>query len=144
MLADVSLLLHEINDAVRARRAVRDDDASDDRRRDIPARVRVTGLASAGKARLVSALHERLALEEIAVESGVGPAPSGDATLRVHAETDIEALIEGGITTASRQDARNADVIVPVDWEPVERSVRRVMEMLADRGAELSTEEAGV
>src|SRR5829696_10152284 len=117
MLADVSLLLHEINDAVRARRGIHEDHAIEDRRRDTPTRVRVTGLASAAKARLVSALIERLAVDEIAVETGAGPAPSDDTTLRVHAETDIEALIEGGIKTASRQDARNADVIVPVDWE---------------------------
>ena len=117
---------------------------ANDCRRAAPTGVHVTGLASAGKQRLVAALSRRLASDALAVSTGQAAPRPGDGTLRVHAETDIEALIEGGLRTASRNDALDADVIVPVDWEPVERSVRRVLEALADRGVSVGAREAGV
>jgi hypothetical protein len=140
MLADVSLLLHEINDAVRIRRGARTTCTVQERSLTLPATVFVTGVASSGKARLIDALHGRLAPRQIDVRAGQPPSPKG-ASLHVHAETDIEALIEGGLKAVSREDARHADVIVPVDWESVDRSVSRVLSALADRGADL---EAGV
>lgn len=142
MLADVSLILHEINDAVRIRRHAREDHAAKPHTRLAPETVFVTGLASRGKARLIDALRERLASAQIDVRTGELPLEDDDAALRVHAETDVEALIEGGLRTASRRDAERADLIVPVDWESTDRSVSRVMAALVERG--LTTLEAGV
>jgi hypothetical protein len=141
MLADVSLLLHEINDAVRIRRGPRTARAVKERPALSPATVFVTGLASSGKARLVAALEERLAPGRIAVRASQ-PEPESRPALHVHAETDIEALIEGGLKTTSGRDAARADLIIPVDWESADRSVNRVIEALVDRG--LADVEAGV
>ena len=142
MLADVSLLLHEINDAVRLRRTTRIGRAVKEREQATPATVFVTGLASSGKARLVDALQLRLAPAHIDVRAAQPSTPGNAPALHVHAETDIEALIEGGLKTASQQDARHADLVVPVDWESAERSVSRVIEALVERG--LADVEAGV
>jgi hypothetical protein len=142
MLADVSLLLHEINDAVRVRRHARENQAIKARARVSPATVFVTGLASSGKARLIDALRERLAPVHIDVRAGRPSPPDDAASLHVHAETDVDALIEGGLKTPSRLDAERADLTVPVDWESTDRSVSRVMAALADRG--LTGLEAGV
>jgi nicotinamide riboside kinase len=104
--------------------------------------VVVTGLASSGKARLVDALRERLAAPHIAVRTAQSSS-SGDApSLHVHAETDVEALIEGGLKTVSRHEAQRADLVVPVDWESTDRSVDRVVAALHDRG--VADVEAGV
>ena len=95
--------------------------------------VLVTGLASPGKMRLVSALQRRLEPSHIPVRSAGGPAfPADVVVLHVHAETDFEALIEGGLPAGNRSSG--AQVIVPVDWEPVDRSVTRVVESLASHG----------
>jgi hypothetical protein len=143
MLADVSLLLHEINDAVRVRRTAQISRAVKERVQATPATVFVTGLASSGKARLVDALLRRLEPAHIDVRAAQPPPlGTGAAALHVHAETDIEALIEGGLKLASQQDARHADLVVPVDWESAERSVSRVIEALVERG--LADVEAGV
>jgi hypothetical protein len=85
----------------------------------------VTGLPSSGKARLVNALAERFGSTNILV----GVLPGLDASvLHVHAETDVDAFVEG---SGARDAARAARVVVPVDWEPVERSVERVAATLA-------------
>jgi hypothetical protein len=133
MLADVSLLLHEINDAVRSRRGLRASRAVTHRPLARPTTVYVTGLASGGKARLIARLAERLAAVDIAVHAGY-PSSSDLNALHVHAETDIEALIEGGLKTAAVRDAARADLVVPVDWEPPDRSVSRVIDALVERG----------
>jgi hypothetical protein len=142
MLADVSLLLHEINDAVRVRRPARENRSFKDRVLGPPAAVFVTGLASSGKARLIDALRERLAGRHIDVRTGPPSSLEDERSLHVHAETDVEALIEGGLKTIPRQEAQRADLIVPVDWESTDRSVSRVIAALHDRG--LADVEAGV
>ena len=134
MLADVSLLLHEINAAVRIRRHTREDEVFDECAPERQVTVFVTGLASSGKSRLVDALRERLAAAHITVRTAQSPSPGGAPSLHVHAETDVEALIEGGLKTVSRQEAQRADLIVPVDWESTDRSVSRVVAALHDRG----------
>src|SRR5262245_7257117 len=142
MLADVSLLLHEIHDLVRIRRHAGENPSFRERALGPAATVLVTGLASSGKARLIDALRERLAPSQIEVRSGPRSPASAEPALHVHAETDVAALIEGGLKTGSRQDAQRADLIVPVDWESTDRSVARVLEALSDRG--LASLEAGV
>ena len=61
--------------------------------------------------------------------AGLSPCPRRTATLRVHAETDVEALIEGGLLRRVRADAAAADLVIAVDWESTERSVGRVVEV---------------
>ena len=130
MLAELTLLLHELLEpAARgqsARTAAPRDDA--DHHRTV---VVVTGLASPGKARLIDALRQRLACTGVVVESR---RPKGDEVLAlcVHAETDLEALVEGAPVAA--RAARDADLIVPVDWEATSRSVARIVEWLIGRG----------
>jgi hypothetical protein len=119
MLGDVSLLFHQLTEAVG---------------RTEPAVVHVTGLASSGKERLLSALSRYLEPLGITVRMGPVSAPSGVATLCVHAETDIEALVEGGAAQETLLEQARADVVVPVDWEPVDRSVQRVVDALIGRG----------
>ena len=84
----------------------------------------LTGIPSPGKARL------KAALDAAAIPI--------DAPLRVHAETDLEALLEPGLQRETRAAAAKADIIIPVDWESPERSVKRVIAILskgAARGA---------
>ena len=142
MLADVSLWLHEMNDLVRVRRHAGEHSSFKAGALGSPATIRVTGLDSSGKARFVDALRERLAASHIEVLTGPPSPTRGGPSLHVHAETDVEALIEGGLKTMSRQDAQRADLIVPVDWEPADRSVARVLDALSDRG--VAGFEAGV
>jgi predicted ATPase len=81
--------------------------------------VLLTGMPSPGKARLKAALEAAgLALTSPAV--GV----------RVHAESDLEALLEPELQRAARDAASHADIVVEVDWEPTEDSVRRVIAFL--------------
>ncbi|MGQ0732090.1 MAG: hypothetical protein ACT4QD_00380 [Acidobacteriota bacterium] len=98
--------------------------------------VLVTGLASAGKARLVAALERRLRPARISVRGLASNAPPepGEAVLHVHAESDLEAMVEGALQAAERRSARAAHLVVPVDWEPVDRSVNRAIESLRARG----------
>jgi hypothetical protein len=141
MLSELTVLLHEMSDSLRGRRHPRRSGgvapvatglAND---RAVNGFVYVTGLASTGKSQLVSALRERLSPTNLDVHPISGPAPpSTDATLHIHAETDLEALVEGRLQAAARATARSAEVLVPVDWEPVERSVNRVIEALIGRG----------
>jgi hypothetical protein len=140
MLSELTVLLHEMSDSLRGRRHPRRSGvgpvavavAND---RAVNGFVYVTGLASTGKSQLVSALRERLSPTSLDVHAISGPAPPPtDATLHIHAETDLEALVEGRLQSAASATARNAEVLVPVDWEPVERSVNRVIEALISRG----------
>jgi hypothetical protein len=86
--------------------------------------VFVTGIPSPGKTRLKAAIDAaHLAL---------------DVDLRVHAETDLEAMLEPGVLRETRAAAAKADLVIPVDWESPEDSVKRVIAALtkgASRGA---------
>ena len=138
MLADLTVLLHEMSDALRGR-GVRprihdvDIDSSPARGFD----VLVTGLGSAGKARLMSALTRQFEGSDIAVRSAPA-APSRRTVLHVHAESDLDAFVEGGLELEERRASRAADLVVPVDWEPLTRSVTRITEALIARGADPS------
>jgi hypothetical protein len=84
----------------------------------------LTGIPSPGKARL------KAALDAAAIPL--------DAPLRVHAETDLEALLEPGLQRETSAAAAQADIVIPVDWEAAEDSVKRVVAILskgATRGA---------
>ena len=101
----------------------------------------ITGLPSPGKTRLVDALQRRLPPADIAIRvSSDGPRPTEPAALHVHAETDFEALVEGDLP--ARDASKGAALVVRVDWEPVERSVKRVVEILLARG--IATARLGV
>lgn len=131
MLAELSLLLHEMLEPADDRGRAATDVSQ--RFGTEPGRVAVvvTGLPSPGKTRLVEALRDRLRVDGIAVAPA--PEPTDDRPLlRVHAETDLEALVEG--TPVVARSARGADVIVPVDWEAPSRSVARIVELLIARG----------
>lgn len=78
----------------------------------------LTGIPSPGKARLRTALQE----------AGLALSPSG--SVRVHAETDLEALLEPELLRETRAAAAEADLVVPVDWERPEDSVTRVAALL--------------
>ena len=92
----------------------------------------ITGLPSPGKARLVDALQRRLRPSDIAIRVSADGVPPLAPTLHVHAETDLEALVEGRLP--ARDCSTDAELVVPVDWEPVERSVSRVVATLVARG----------
>jgi hypothetical protein len=138
MLSELTVLLHEMSDSLRGRsrpRRIAPVTVAHTNDRVDHGFVYVTGLASTGKSRLVNALRERLSAANVDVHAISGPAPPPtDATLHIHAESDLEALVEGRLQSAARAIARNAEVLVPVDWEPVERSVNRVIEALIGRG----------
>jgi hypothetical protein len=78
----------------------------------------LTGMPSPGKTRLRNALQE------------AGIAVSASGTLHVHAETDLEALLEPGLLRETRAVAARADLVIPVDWERPEDSVKRVAVLL--------------
>lgn len=80
--------------------------------------VLLTGMPSPGKARLRSALQE------------AGLAVSASGTVLVHAETDLEALLEPQLLRETRAAAARADLVIPVDWERPEDSVTRVAAFL--------------
>jgi hypothetical protein len=95
--------------------------------------VVVTGLASPGKTHFVAALERRLAPAHILVRLSGGPAfPADVEVLHVHAETDVEGMVEGVLPAGTT--ARGAAVVIPVDWEPPERGVNRVVDALVARG----------
>jgi hypothetical protein len=84
----------------------------------------LTGIPSPGKARLKAALDAA----SIPV----------DAPVRVHAETDLEAMLEPNLQRETRAAAAKADIVIPVDWESPADSVKRVIAVLskgAARGA---------
>jgi predicted metal-dependent RNase len=131
MLAELTLLLHELFEPADNRGRPTGDASPRLGVAGEPVAVVVTGLPSPGKTRLVEALRERLRVDGIAVEAS-GGTDDHRPVVRVHAETDLEALIEGApVVTRS---ARGADVIVPVDWEAPSRSVARIVELLIARG----------
>ena len=100
----------------------------------------ITGLPSPGKARLVDALQGRLRPANISVRSRrEAPELLAIPILHVHAETDLEAFVEGGLRDSD--SAKGAQVVVPVDWEPVDRSVTRIIDSLSANG--VATERAG-
>jgi len=82
----------------------------------------LTGMPSPGKTRLAAALHA----------AGFATASAAGA-LHVHAESDLEALLEPAQLRAMRAAEESADLIVPVDWESTTESVRRVMTLLSSR-----------
>jgi hypothetical protein len=90
----------------------------------------LTGMPSPGKARLAAALHA----------AGVSTR-SAAATLHVHAESDLEALLEPALLRETRAAGADADLIILVDWESTRDSVRRVMTLLLSRGGEAPSQE---
>jgi hypothetical protein len=83
----------------------------------------LTGIPSPGKARLKAALDASIPV---------------DAPVRVHAETDLEAMLEPSLQRETRAAAAKADIVIPVDWESPADSVKRVIAVLskgAGRGA---------
>ena len=131
MLAEFNLLLHEMSDSLlgRHRPEPEPDDWTIDSRE---IGVIVTGLASAGKTRLIEALERRLRFSGIQIRTTTYLESAPTRWLHVHAESDFDALIEGG--RALRHSFHTPDVVVPVDWEPADRSVTRVIEQLIARG----------
>jgi hypothetical protein len=81
--------------------------------------VLLTGMPSPGKARLRNAL----------AQAGLAVSPMG--TVRVHAETDLEAWLEPRVLRETRAAAADADLVIAVDWERPEESVSRVTAFLA-------------
>jgi hypothetical protein len=142
MPVDRNVLLHETPDSLRDARSPhsthragsgRDLAGEPDLSR---GRVIVTGIASPGKRRLVEALRARLSASGLRVESCWEPRPSasGRVALHVHADTDLDALVESGQRGGLLAASGGADVRVPVDWEGVDGSVRRIVEALDARG----------
>jgi hypothetical protein len=80
-------------------------------------RLLITGIPSPGKARL------KAALDAAAIDV---PAP-----IRVHAETDLEGLLEPELLRETRATAAKADIVIPVDWESAADSVKRVIAVLS-------------
>lgn len=138
MLAEITSLLHGVGDSLRGRYYVANSDPLDPAAAAGETVVLVTGLASLGKTRLVEALDRRLRPAGIGVHAST--ACSSVRGLHVHAETDLDSLIEGHLV--ARTPLRKADLVVRVDWEPVERSVTRVIEQLVTRG--IATAEVGL
>lgn len=89
----------------------------------------VTGLPSVGKNRLVDALANRVGRHQVVV--GALPGANVGAVLHVHAESDVEAMIEGGWKSPPADDP--PEVVIRVDWEPLEKSVERVLQLLRAR-----------
>ncbi len=90
----------------------------------------LTGMPSPGKTRLAAALDA----------AGVFTA-SAAARLHVHAESDLEALLEPALLRETRAAGADADLIIPVDWESTPDSVRRVMTLLSSRRADAHSPE---
>lgn len=150
MLSELTLLLHEMSDSLRGRvegrrPALSSAPAARDVARATKAShttsnvVLVTGLASPGKTRLVEALRRRLEPATLTVRVGATRQLIGaDAAIfHVHAETDLDAMVEGGLQSIARHASRDADLLVPVDWERVEHSVNRVIDALIARGVDV-------
>jgi hypothetical protein len=136
MLADLTLLLHEMSDALRGRAlATRAQPAPAARPfASASAAIIVTGVASPQKARFIDALRCQFGGIAVVVRSDAAWPTPPDIVLRVHAETDLEAMIEG--QSDDRAAARAADLVIPVDWEPLARSLTRIAEALVARGVD--------
>jgi hypothetical protein len=142
MLADLSLLLHEVTDVLRRRRpAPTAAGRSDPALGGPPPVVLVTGTASPGRTRLLTALERGLSAHGIRIETSERAIDRRVPVLRVHAESDIDALLETGPGTEGAW-ARQADLLVPVDWEATAHSVRRIVDALVARGVAIG--DAGV
>jgi hypothetical protein len=153
MLAELNVLLHEVGDSLRSRAHEPHEIIRRQTHEPLACpriRVLVSGLPSRGKAALVDEVARHLAPIGIEVQA-VGPVPaaaarrppaSDELVVLVHAETDVEAMLEGASQSATTAASREADVIVPVDWEPVARSLARIVEALLSRGVTVG--EAGV
>jgi hypothetical protein len=133
MLADLTLLLHEVTDALRGRRDVPPFRVPTDSLHARSRTILVTGTPSPGKARLVGALNHALEPDGIAVNAPDQHESGGNHSLHVHAESDIDALLESRPGSEGAW-ARRADLLVPVDWEGTAHSVRRVVDALIARG----------
>jgi hypothetical protein len=86
--------------------------------------LRLTGMPSTGKERLAVALEA----------AGFRVTPS-DGEVRVHAETDLEALVEPGLLKQTHAAAAAADIVIAVDWESTARSVGRIVDFAQTRAA---------
>lgn len=138
MLAELTLLLHEMSDSLRSRTGrapgtiAAPPSGTEDTRSAV---VLVTGLPSPGTSRFVKRLHERLGPAGLTVlATGTRPSRDRPAILHVHVDTDLDGMVEGGAQSMTHNAAKGAQVVVPVDWEPVDRSVARVIHALANRG----------
>ena len=147
MLADLNLLLHEVaNTLLRETRARTRSNAGRRTHRpvacvadvpgDAPRTVVVSGLPSPRKTALIVALQARLRGAGITVIASGTPLPEAGRFLHVHAAADVEALLESPVADVDGRRFGRADVIVPVDWEPLHRSLARVAEALIARGAD--------
>ena len=139
MLADLTILLHEMSDALRGRAATgahRLNVLYEPQPLATGFSILVSGLASPAKARLIEGLTHQLEALGVVVHSTAEAATPHGAVLRVHAESDLEALVEGDLAAAERRAAGAADLVVPVDWEPLARSIARITEALVARGAD--------
>jgi hypothetical protein len=97
------------------------------------ATVLVGGLASPGKAQLVAALHRQFARQAVTVRTiTILPSDSVAVALYVQAESDAAALVETPL--ARHGPPPVPDLVIQVDWEPLEQSVGRVVETLIARG----------
>jgi hypothetical protein len=142
MLADLTLLLHEVTDALRGRgSATPMCESPRETLATPPTVVVVTGTISPGKARLLAALERELTPHGIAIASPDRGSFRASPALHVHAEADIDALLETNPGSEGAW-ARRADLLVPVDWEATSQSVRRVIAALHARGVAFS--DAGV
>jgi predicted ATPase len=82
----------------------------------------LTGMPSPGKTRLAAALNA----------AGLTTA-SAAGTLHVHAESDLEALLDPSLRRAIHAAQANADLTISVEWESTAESVRRVMTLVSSR-----------
>jgi hypothetical protein len=94
----------------------------------------VTGLPSPGKTQLVDALSRRLGPHQVIAGSLPG-GHAGNVVLHVHAESDLEAFVEGD--WPDKRAAKHAGLVLRVDWEPIEASIDRVMQTLHARAIAL-------
>jgi hypothetical protein len=67
-------------------------------------------------------------LQNALQEAGLSVSPSG--SVHVHAETDVEALVEPVLLRDTQAAAARADLVIAVDWERPEDSVLRVAAFL--------------
>ena len=96
----------------------------------------VTGLPSPGKTQLVDGLARRLGSHQVIAGSLPG-GHAGNVVLHVHAESDLEAFVEG--EWADKRAAKQAAIVVRVDWEPIETCIERVLQTLHARAIALGT-----
>jgi hypothetical protein len=96
----------------------------------------VTGLPSPRKTQLVDGLARRIGASCVIVGSLPG-GHAGDPVLHVHAESDLEAFVEG--EWPDKRAAKRAALVVRIDWEPVETCIDRVLQTLHARTVAVET-----